>query len=257
MRTVPVVVTRPLAQALPFAERLRAAGRDGVVFPLLEIEPLADDSALRACLADLRRYALVAFVSPNAIDAALPLIAEWPREVAAAVVGEGSRKALERHGISSATHRVHAPHDPARSDSEGLAAVLDFEELAGKPVLIVRGESGREFLADALRRAHALVEQVAAYRRSAPPLDDQRREQLIRLLDDGADWVITSSEAVRNLKEMARLAGGDALVAKMQQQRLFVSHTRIAQTAQALGCDRVVLTDAGDESLLAALQSRP
>lgn len=255
--SVPVVVTRPHAQALSFAERVQAIGRAPVIFPLLEIAPLDDISALRERLADIGRYALVAFVSPNAIDAALPHIGHWPPEVAAAVVGEGSRKALQRHGIAPPNYTVHVPQDPARSDSEGLVAVLDVSRLAGKPVLIVRGESGREFMADALRAAGAQVEQLAAYRRIAPVLDAERRAQLERLLDQGADWIVTSSEALRNLQQMARETGGEALVEKMQRQRFLVSHARIAETAATLGCANVVLTVSGDEPLLAALQSRP
>jgi uroporphyrinogen-III synthase len=43
-------------------------------------------------------------------------------------------------------------------------------------------------------------------------------------------------------------------VAKMQQQRIIVSHARIAETAQSLGFRNVTLTRSGDDGLLAALQ---
>jgi uroporphyrinogen-III synthase len=253
----PVVVTRPLAQAQPLAERLRALGRNAVVFPLLEIIPLEDTAPLRACLARLEDYALVAFVSPNAIDAAMPLVPVWPREVALAVVGEGSRNALERRGLSEATARIYSSQDPLRSDSETLVRALDLDALRGKRVLVVRGETGRDFLANALRAAGAEVEQVAAYRRVAPQLDGSGRARLLQLLDEEAEWVVTSSEALRILKELAQAAGGDGAVAKMQRQRLVVPHRRIVQTAHALGCTDVLLTASGDEPLLAALQSRP
>src|SRR4051794_35899816 len=58
----PVVITRPAPQAASLAERLTALGREAVVFPLLDIQPLPDQSALRAALADVSGYALVAFV---------------------------------------------------------------------------------------------------------------------------------------------------------------------------------------------------
>src|SRR5690606_3716699 len=110
----PVVVTRPLAQAHELAERVRALGREAVLFPLLEISALPDDSGLRAVLANLSSYAMVVFVSPNAIDAAFRLIDTWPAEVAIAVVGEGSRRALERHGVTDANARIFRPNDPLR-----------------------------------------------------------------------------------------------------------------------------------------------
>lgn len=256
----PVVVTRPLAQALPLVERIEALGRNAVVFPLLVIEPMADDGALRQCLSHLDQYAMVAFVSPNAIDIALPLtgrLAAWPGQVAIAVVGEGSRKALARHGLDASTARIFSPRDPLRSDSETLIEALDLDALRGKRALIVRGESGREFLGDALRAAGIRVEQVAAYRRSAPQLDATGIGQLVQLLDSGADWLITSSEALRILIDLSRQAGGPAAVSKMQQQRIIVPHARIADTAHALGCLNVERTASGDEHLLAAIQSRP
>eukprot|EP01034_Spumella_vulgaris_P046327 gene46327-57774_t len=80
-----VIITRPLAQAQPLAARVAALGRPVEVLPLLEIAPLADSSQLQATLAQLASYALVAFVSPNAIDAAFAHIPAWPAGVTAAV----------------------------------------------------------------------------------------------------------------------------------------------------------------------------
>ncbi|HEY0845336.1 MAG TPA: uroporphyrinogen-III synthase [Noviherbaspirillum sp.] len=253
----PVVITRPLAQAEPLAERVRAIGREAVVFPLLEILPLADTSTLKAALARLDSYAMAAFVSPNAIDAAFAHITRWPRHVSLAVVGEGSKAALAQHGLTPANATIISPVDRQRTDSQTLLEVLDIELLRGRKVLIIRGETGRELLADALREKGVDVEQLAAYRREAPTLDDERRRILLHLLDVSAEWVITSSEALRHLLQMVREAAGDIGVAKMQQQKLVVPHIRIAETARALGFAHVVQTGSGDEQLIAALQFRP
>jgi uroporphyrinogen-III synthase len=74
--------------------------------------PLPDQSALLAALARLHQYALVAFVSPNAIDAAFAHIRHWPAGVTAAVVGEGSRAALAAHGVPTSSARRRRPSDP-------------------------------------------------------------------------------------------------------------------------------------------------
>lgn len=250
-----VVITRPRAQADGLAQAVAALGRTPVLLPLLEIAPLADQSALRATLADLDRYALVAFVSPNAIDAAFAHIAQWPRQVALAVLGEGSRIALARHGLDAANATILGPLDPTRSDSENLLASLDLAQLAGRRVLIVRGESGRELMAEGFRAAGAEVTIVAAYRRSVPALSPALAAQLHALLAAPNDWIITSSEALRGLFDLLRRLG-DAEVEKMQQQHVIVPHARIAASAQALGLARVTLTGSGDERLLAALQSQ-
>jgi len=260
-----VVITRPLAQAVALAERVAALGRPVDVLPLLEIDALADAAQLRAALADLPSYALAAFVSPNAVAAALAHIGAWPPGVIAAVVGEGSRAALAAHGITDATARIVSPLDTAHSDTEHLLASLDLEALRGKRVLIVRGESGRELMADSFRAAGADVTVVAAYRRSVPALTPALAATLRRLLAQPNDWVITSSEALRGLLRLldqldarepapAGLAGA---VACMQQQHLIVPHARIAETASGLGFHRITLTGSGDERLLAALQSCP
>lgn len=250
----PVIVTRPRAQAEALAQRVTELGRTAVVFPLLEIQPLADPAPLRAALQDLADYALVVFVSPNAIDAALAAIERWPPGMQVAVVGEGSRRALERHGITPANASIVQPRNRRREDSESLLETLGLPALRGKKALLVRGESGRELLSDALRAAQIDVTQVAAYRRTAPVLDEAGRAQLRQLLELACDWIITSSEALRILVEMVEQLAGEQGVVKMQQQHLIIPHFRIAETARSLGFGNLTLTASGDESLLGALQ---
>jgi uroporphyrinogen-III synthase len=253
-----VVITRPLAQAALLAARVAALGRTVEILPLLEISPLPDQAPLLAALAKLDQYALVAFVSPNAIDAAFAHIKQWPSGVTAAVVGEGSRAALAAHSVPN----IVSPGDAAQSDSEHLLQTLDLPALSGKPVLIIRGDSGRELMADGLRAAGALVDVVPAYRRSTPELTPALAATLRRLLAQQNDWIITSSEALRGLCGLLRqldLQHPDAMqhnsVVVMQQQHLIVPHARIAETANNLGFSKLTLTGSGDERLLAALQS--
>lgn len=251
----PVIVTRPFGQADALAQKIAAIGRDAIVFPLLEIQPLADPADLKAALADLASYAMVAFVSPNAIDAAFAHRPHWPTDIMFAVMGEGSRAALARHGVTSANACVISPHDTVRTDSQTLLEAIDIPSLKGRQVLIIRGEAGRELLADELRAAGVQVRQVAAYRRVAPTLNKARRAQLFSLIDSCNDWIITSSEALRILMHMVeQIAGADG-VAKMQQQHLIVPHVRIEESARAQGFSDITLTGSGDDSLLAALQS--
>jgi len=257
---VPVVITRPAQQAQAFAARVEALGRRAEVFPLLVIEALADAAGLetlKAAMARLEDFALVVFVSPNAIDAALPYVARWPAAVPIGVVGEGSRMALRAHGVEEADVTIFAPAAHGKMDSEALLAALPLAQWQGQRALIVRGQHGRDLLTDALRQGGMMVECVTAYRRLAPPQTDAIHARLLAFIDDGAEWVITSSEALSNLLAMAGLAGGPDRVVKLQRQRLFVSHHRIADTAQRLGFSDVILTGSGDDRLLAALQSCP
>jgi uroporphyrinogen-III synthase len=251
-----VVITRPRQQAEPLARAVAALGRTPLILPLLDISPLPDETRLRAVLAHLADYALVAFVSPNAVDAAFAHIDAWPPGVALAVVGDGSRAALVRHGVDGPRYRIYAPLDASRSDSEHLLQALDIAALRGRKVLVVRGETGRELLPDALRAAGIDVETVAAYRRAVPGLTPDLAASLRTLLARPNDWIITSSEALRGLAGLVEQLDGGTSVANLQQQRLIVPHARIAETAGALGFTAVTLTGSGDERLLAALQSR-
>lgn len=253
-----VIITRPRAQADGLAQAVRASGRTAEILPLLEIGPVDDPAPLCAALARLRDYALVAFVSPNAVDAAFAHLDGWPFDVPLAVVGEGSRAALARHGVAAPGHTIHSPLDAAHSDSEHLLLSLDLAGLAGRRVLIVRGDGGRELLAEALGAAGATVEKVVAYRRSTPVLTPALGARLRALLAQPNDWIITSSEALRGLAGLvdALAPESDDISSQFRQQRLVVPHARIAETAHALGLRHVTLTGSGDARILAALQSQ-
>jgi len=301
------VLTRPAGQSAALAAALERERISVLEFPLIEIRPAEDDAALRAALAALERFALVVFVSPNAIERALAVAPGlvWPAAVPIAVVGPGSVAALAQHGIASPAYQVIAPvgadssnalvatdafgplgggsvpakagaiddagvdsndhhgssagEPDARFDSEALFAVLSerlgLASLAGRAVLIVRGDGGREWLSDRLREAGAQVQAVCAYRRVAPtPSADAWAR--VRALLQGAPhaWLLTSSEAVRNLDTLARTALSDAERAALLHAPLVAPHPRIAETARAVGFDTIRASGPGDARILGALR---
>ena len=257
MRTV--IITRPQHQAQNLGQMLAQLNRPYVVYPLFEIEAISDNPELDLAVKNLTAFALVVFVSPNAIDAlfmrAPTLAASWPIEVAVGVVGAASRQALLNHGIDESKVRVFSPSNVERTDSETLLVELDLHALRGRKALIVRADSGRDFLADALRVVDVEVQSVTAYKRVTPTFDENRRAQLIDFLHGQYDWVITSSAALKTLLDWCSQLNLENAVAKMQQQHLFVPHFRIAEVATALGFKHVSLSASGDEKLLLALQS--
>ncbi len=242
-----VVVTRPQAQAAPLAEAIAAAGGKPLVFPLLEISPAADPQPLAEAVAHLGEYAVAVFISPNAVDYALPAIlapGAWPPGLLPAAVGQGTVKALQAHGVAGCI----APTE--RFDSEALLALpeLAAERVAGRRIAIFRGDGGRELLADTLRERGASVDCITCYRRSGPSAG------VVPLLAAwraaGLDAItVSSSEGLRYLVDLLDAEGRNFL----QRTPLFVPHARIAENARALGLSNIVLTEAADAGILAGL----
>lgn len=242
-----IVVTRPRAQAAPLAKRIAAAGGDALLFPLLEIEPLAEREQLAATAAHLADYLLAVFVSPNAVAHALPeLLAagDWPATTRPAAVGPGTAKALAESGVPGCL----VPEQ--RFDSEGLLALPEFAPAAvdGRQIVIFRGDGGRELLADTLRARGAQVDCVTCYRRRGPaagmaPLLDAWREGRLDAI------VVSSSEGLRHLAAGLPPEAREWLL----RTPLFVPHARIADSARELGLTRIVLTGAADDGLIEGL----
>ena len=64
-----VLITRTRAQADDFADKLRSAGFEPILFPVIEIQPIENNIALERALEKLNCYEWVVFTSVNAVDA--------------------------------------------------------------------------------------------------------------------------------------------------------------------------------------------
>ncbi len=248
-----VLVTRPQPQADEWVAALQALGLRAQALPLLGIAAPADLGPVHAAWRHLGQQAVVMFVSPSAVQqffAVCPVGLAWPPRLIAAGTGPGTRQALLTAGVPAGL--VLTPPDSAATfDSEALWAVLRPRlNWTGLDVLVVRGEGGRDWLADTLRQHGALVHFVEAYRRTAPVLDAaaQRLLQQALALPDDYCWLFSSSEAVGHLPTLAPGADWRPAVA-------LASHPRIAQTAERLGFGRVQQVAPAPGSVAAALRS--
>lgn len=236
-----IVVTRPREQALELARRIEQLGGKSILFPLLEITPLADQRPLRAAVARLHEFDLAIFISPNAARYGMEAIlaaGKLPASLRLASVGPGSAKVLRELGVTA----VLAP--PQRFDSEALLELPELQAVKGWRVAIFRGESGRELLGDTLTAHGASVEYVACYQRSKPQQD------VSTLLAVAPDAITaSSSEALGYLGEMLGEAGKEWFASIP----LFVPHARIAESAKKLGWHHVVATAGADDGLLSGL----
>ena len=236
-----ILVTRPARQAGGFAQKLAALGAAPVIFPAIAILPPLDPAPLARVHAALADYDIAVFVSANAVEYGAPDARRWPATLVPFAPGPGTAEALAAVGIGGT--RIPT----TTLDSEGLLALPELRDVAGKRVVIFRGDGGREHLGDALAGRGARVEYVACYRRAAPQSGVSGLAEAFR--DGRVDAVtITSSEGLDNLWALA----DEALRARWRERATFVPHPRIAAHARALGL-AVVETAGGDAGLIAGL----
>ena len=241
-----ILVTRPGAQAGTLAGLIAEHGGEAVCFPLIEISAADDPEALRQAITQLDDYSLAVFISPNAVTYSLPQILAvrvWPAGLQAGAIGPGTVAQLNANGLAE----VIAPDE--RFDSAALLerAELQAESVAGKKVLILRGNGGREELAETLRERGAQVDAVTVYHRS-PPADPALLLSLLRNTTLDA-LTISSSEGLRNLQALLDTENTDVF----HRTPVFVPHQRIADVATGLGWKDVVLTRPADAGIIESL----
>jgi uroporphyrinogen-III synthase len=250
-----LIVTRPAVQAATWVAALQALGCEAQSLPLIGIAALDDSAPLRAAWRALPSYALVMFVSANAVQhffaAAAAAGAAWPAAVRAAATGPGTAAALRAAGVPAGAV-VEPAADAVRFDSEALWAQLAHEDWAGRQALVVRGEDGRDWLADTLNARGARVDFVAAYRRLAPQPDAAGLALLAQALaePDRHLWLFSSSEAVAHLQALA--PGAD-----WSRGAALATHPRIAAAARAAGFGGVAMTAPAAEAVAQAAAAWP
>ncbi|WP_285428479.1 uroporphyrinogen-III synthase [Pseudomonas sp. lyk4-R2A-8] len=240
-----LLLTRPAEESVALAAALSDVGIYSSSLPLLDIEPLPVSPERQAVLRDLGRYCAVIVVSKPAARLALQhLDRQWP-QVQWFSVGAATAQVLAERG-----YRVDYPQ--TGDDSEALLQLPALREAIARPdarVLIVRGEGGRELLAQQLRARGVSVDYLELYRRLLPEYDVgelTRRIQLERL--NGV--VVSSGQGFLHLQA---LAGADW--PQVAQLPLFVPSPRVQQMAQAAGAEKVVdCRGASAAALLVALR---
>jgi uroporphyrinogen-III synthase len=216
---------------------------------VIEILPARDPRTARAVLDSLDDFALVIFVSPNAVEHGLAVLdaARVPESRALfAAVGESTAAALAQAGAAA----VLWPTDG--SSSEALLALPELGETAvvGSRILIVRGEGGRRLLGDTLSKRGARVTYAEVYRRAAPEVDGGGLGSRGR--NGGVDTiVITSVAGIENLFAML----GEGAAGWLKEAGYVVVSERLAAHARALGIKEkpVIAAGADDGALLEAL----
>lgn len=243
-----VLVTRPEGQAAPLCERLRCDGWTVAALPLLTLEAVEPlPASQRQLVLDLDLYQHVIFTSTNAVRFGMAAVANyWPQlplGVHWYAVGAGTARALRKHGIEAET----PGHDMT---SEGLLRLPGLNDPGGQRVLLVKGEGGRNVLAETLGYRGARVDALRCYRRGPP---DWPAGTLLETLEmhDIRVLLISSGEGLANLLALPGLAESS----KLDNMTLVLPSARVAEAAAAAGLRHcVVAGNASDEAMFEALR---
>jgi uroporphyrinogen-III synthase len=232
----------------------------------MEIQPLADPSSVREAWQHLAQFDWVFFVSPNAVqqffavdlhpatpksDRIQKRPLPWSPAVQVGALGPGTAQALGEAGVPSS--QVTAPPPQAEQvDSEALWAQLSHQAWGGRRVMIVRGDGGRDWLADQLRTAGAEVQFVQAYRRTLPRWSSDQQTFLTQALADPVThlWLFSSSQSIDHLLQLC--PQGQAI---WPRSSALATHPRIADRARAAGFGRTLQTAPDLQAMVTCIQS--
>ena len=161
-----VLVVRPREQGLVFAHRLEVLGAIPIVVPAVTLEPPADWAPADRAIARLAEFDWLVFTSVNGVQAFMERIKHAQRDLR--ILGRARLAAIgPATATALAAFHLRADLVPAEFVSEALAAEMR-EQVAGRRVLLVRAEQGRDILRQELA-AVAQVQQIAVYRQQRNP----------------------------------------------------------------------------------------
>ncbi|AXO60064.1 uroporphyrinogen-III synthase [Ectopseudomonas oleovorans] len=246
-----LLLTRPAEDCAALAQTLGAQGVFSHCMPLLAIEALDETPEQRSAFADLQRYCAVIVVSKPAARIGLQLLAQHGAptpDLPWFSVGAATAAVLAEQGLG-----VHFPD--LGDDSEALLALPALQQAIAAPaprVLILRGEGGREFLAESLRSQGVSVDYLPLYRRVLPQYAPGELSRQVRA--ERLNGLVVSSG--QGFEHLLQLAGDDwSALARLP---LFVPSPRVAEQARAAGAQIVVdCRGASAAALQAALEQFP
>lgn len=244
-----LIVTRPQAQADAWLHVLREMGHEAVALPLIEIAAASsedDTQALTAAQQRLQSFDALMFVSSSAAQAffrpkqrvagiesarnAIEIIVDDFPRLRLWATGQGTVASL--HALGLPADRIDAPSaQSGQFDSEALWALVKGQIRGACRVLILRGrdvgtlDNSRDWLAQQIMANGGVAEILVVYERRAPRFGLAQTAQCRAWLRDGSIWLLSSSQALRNLP-----ASLDAT-----QARCICTHERIAQAARDRG----------------------
>lgn len=245
-KTLQVAITRPQQQGLQLKQALDGVGISSLCQPLFNYYLKTNKAEINKQVNSLEPSVII-FISAAAVEyanKAYPLN-EWLDESEQIIaVGEKTLNALAKLGIQAICPEIH--------NSEGMLAFPQLSAIelkkSAKNILIVRGDGGREFLAEQLRLRGAQVEYLESYQREWITLTPAKKalwhQKNINTI------IITSNDLLKRVVDLIDITDN-----YWQNTCLWlVVSERIAKSAKKMGLNNIVNSYGADnESIITTL----
>ena len=245
---VKVLVTRPEQQAEALCEAIENLGGKAIRFPVIEITQSENQLAARTILDNIPQYDIGIFISRNAVDWTMKLLAEKKSTLdmlTLIAIGAATAEALKQ--FSSAQLITNSG-----ANSEALLELdaLGADVIRGKKIIIFRGQGGREYLATTLRERGAKVDYAEVYRRDCPEYDRDVIDELWSSSNPDV-VIITSNNGLENLFSLLDKKQRNLLLSK----QLVVIGERMLDFSIDSGFTRspILAEENSDEGILKAI----
>jgi len=231
-----VLITRPENEGRVLANKLEQLGVATHRQPMFDYQSNQSLSMLQSVLAQVKQPNLV-FISVAAVTYANSLyaLALWPKGKVYAV-GTATAKALQALNIEAISPKIQT--------SEGLLALKEMQNINNQEFIIIRGDGGREHLANALSAKGSTVHYFESYQRiwrQLPTTIEQNwRKFKINCI------VVTSDAILQNIVQLLNLSDGYWQTTCCW----LVASERIAQTAKAIGLNHVINTNGANDNAI-------
>ncbi len=231
-----VILTRPAHRNAGLAQRVSRQGHAVINLPALTLEPTPLEAASFPLPGG---YDVLVFVSSFAAQVYVDQLQRldphpvWPTNTLAVTVGMASAIPLYDAGFIPKANIVHPAQDSPRQDSEALWERLQELGVQARRVLVLGGQSGRQWLTDQFQQSGATVSRKTLYTRQPAVWTQAQQEAVSRALHDPKSVVmlLTSAQSVDALHaEMRRFD----LLQAWAACTFIVFHERITRRLQSI-----------------------
>ncbi|WP_163130150.1 uroporphyrinogen-III synthase [Agarivorans sp. Alg241-V36] len=239
-----VLVTRPEPHNQRCVSMLHANGHHAIAAPMVKITASEQIAELPSIIQSVDGNNLIIAVSQYAVEACQTYLSQqglsWPPNCQYLAVGKATAECWRQYGVNAKV--------PARQDSEGMLELIETQLQGIQQAHILRGQQGREWLAQQLEKQAIQVNYLTCYQRQLLNYSSQQLEQWRSQINT---IVATSGEI---LKHLTTLMSEPKQLTWLKNTNLLVPSQRLLEYADSLGFMHTVLCDgASDKACIDAL----